>query len=155
MFEWFKKKKERPSAFRAVSSEDQQMPANEAVKVLYDLKEFDLNYEYRAARSVFVPKKDGIYLIIATISFNPASYDQNYRARLDIRINQNPYEVADNDFWGEGVPDENVVQVSAILKLEADDEVEIYAESSFPGTIKKNVPGDNATSFSAARLVEL
>ncbi|MGD6966323.1 hypothetical protein ACQCVP_07840 [Rossellomorea vietnamensis] len=48
-----------------------------------------------------------------------------------------------------------VVQVSAILQLEAGDEVEIYVEISIPGTIAAYQPGSNTTSFSAAKLAEL
>ncbi|TDL32743.1 ABC transporter permease [Jeotgalibacillus sp. S-D1] len=151
MFKFFTK----PSAFRAVSNEDQQVEANEETKVFFYDKEYDLNHEYRPVRSVYSPKKDGIYLITGTISFEPESFDQNYRARVGININETPYEAGDNDFWGTGVEIANAVQVAAILKLAAGDEVEILMQSSVPGTIKANLPSNNTTNFSAARLIEL
>ncbi|MGF2614703.1 ABC transporter permease [Rossellomorea vietnamensis] len=145
----------RPSAFRAVSLEDQQIEAEEATKVFFREEAFDLGREYQRRNSLFVPRRDGVYLIQGTLSFAPDSFDENYRTRVDIRINGNPYEAADNDFWGSGLEIENVVQVSAILQLEAGDEVEIYAESSASGTIAAYQPGSNTTSFSAAKLAEM
>ncbi|TYR74549.1 ABC transporter permease [Rossellomorea vietnamensis] len=145
----------RPSAFRAVSLQDQEIEADTAVKVFFNEEAFDLGLEYKRRNSLFVPRRDGVYLIQGTLSFEPDNFEENYRTRVEVRVNGNPYEAADNDFWGSGVEVENVVQVSAILQLEAGDEVEIYVESSIPGTIASYQPGSNTTSFSAAKLAEL
>ncbi|RIW29214.1 ABC transporter permease [Bacillus salacetis] len=145
----------RPSAFRAVSLRDQEVEAAEETKVFFQREEFDLGREYQRRQSIFTPRRDGVYLIQGTISFAPDSFEENYRARVEIRVNGNPYEAADNDFWGTDVEIENVVQVSAILQLEAGDEVEILMESSVPGTIVANEAGSNTTSFAAAKLADM
>ncbi|PPA70342.1 C1q-like domain-containing protein [Jeotgalibacillus proteolyticus] len=155
MFKFFKKKKSKPSAFRAVSGADQRVEANEQTKVLFEAINFDLDEEYQPVQSVFVPKEDGIYVISSTFSFQPDVTDENYRTRIQIQKNGDPAVDGDNDFWGTGVDFKNAVQTSSILELEAGDRVEIFAQSTLAGFIKINQPGLSITYFSADRLIEL
>lgn len=145
----------RESAFRAINTQSQSVEANQSIKVYFDKEEFDLGHEYEPCPSTFEPRRDGVYLITATIGFTPESFRENYRARVEIRINGEPSEAVDNDFWGKGVINSNAVQVTAILQLAADDYVEIFMESTVPGTIPESLPGVGVNAFSAARLVDL
>jgi hypothetical protein len=140
------------SAFRAVSTESQAVPADTSVKVFFKQEEFDLGREYDRCDSIFIPRKNGIYLVTGTIGFIPGSFEENYRTRVEIIINGDPFEAADNDFWGTGVTNTNAVQVTAILKLEADDKVEIYTQSSIAGITAISQPGLNVTAFAASML---
>ncbi|WP_245570117.1 hypothetical protein [Halalkalibacillus halophilus] len=142
----------RSSAFRAVSTESVAVPVDEVIKVFYQEEQFDLRGEYNSNNSVFIPRRDGVYLIQGQISFAPENFDTDYRVRVDIRINGNPYEAADNDFWGTGVENSNAAQVSTILNLEAGDQVEIYMESSIAGELLSFTPGFNTPFFAAARF---
>lgn len=74
---------------------------------------------------------------------------------MEFRINNQPFEAADNDFWGKGVPFDKAVQVTAILQLRAGDEVEVFLQSSISGSIPASVLGQGVNVFSAARLVDL
>ncbi|RDI37932.1 ABC transporter permease [Falsibacillus pallidus] len=150
-----KHKNRRESAFRAINTKAQPVEANQTVKVYFDREEFDLGHEYEPCPSVFEPRNDGVYLITTTVGFQPESFNENYRARVEFRINGQPFEAADNDFWGTGVPYANAVAVTAILKLEADDTVEVFVQSSVAGSILASVPGSGVNSFSGARLVDL
>lgn len=140
----------RPSAFRAVNNANQALPANTPTKVLYQVEQFDLANEYTPGSSTFQPEKRGVYSIIGTMSFFPNDPTINYRARVEIRINGNATIAVDNDFFGGGVVFSNVVAVSSIVQLEANDRVEIFAESNTAGTIM--LDGLNSTHFEAARL---
>ncbi|MCQ6357693.1 MULTISPECIES: ABC transporter permease [Bacillus] len=141
----------RASAFRAVSTVDQNVTANTFVKVLFPNEQFDLANEYNPVTSEFIPKTRGVYSIIGTISFAPNDSNTNYRARVEIRVNDNPAIAIDNDFFGP--PNfANVVAVSTILQLHAGDVVEIFAESDVDGLIIQNDPGFISTHFEAARF---
>jgi hypothetical protein len=142
----------RPSAFGALKSIDQPIAANTTVKVFYQNEQFDLANEYNRDVSTFVPSTNGVYTVLGTITFQPNDFNLNYRARVDIRVNGNSVIVADNDFFGGGVFFTNVVNVSAVLQLQAGDRVEIFAESSIDGTIRSNVNGISSTHFEAARF---
>ena len=146
----FDKKENEKSAFRAVNNANQAVPANTFVKVLYQNEQFDLENEYNPATSTFVPREDGVYLIIGSISFLPNNTAINYRARVEIRINGVVNATIDNDFFGPIVFG-NVVSVSSILRLQAGDTVEIFAQSSTAGTFTAGTV-ESATHFEAARL---
>jgi hypothetical protein len=148
-------KGKRESAFRAINTTAQPVEANQSVKVYFDEEEFDLGREYEPGPSIFEPRKDGVYLITATVGFEPENFNQNYRARVEIQVNGQPFEAADNDFWGAGVQFINAVGVTAILKLEADDCVEVFLQSSVSGRVPPSVPGSGVNAFSAARLIDL
>ncbi|OQR56390.1 ABC transporter permease [Bacillus sp. CDB3] len=141
----------RASAFRAVSTVNQNVTANTFVKVLFQDEQFDLANEYNPTTSDFIPETRGVYSVIGTISFAPNDSNANYRARVEIRINGNPAIAIDNDFFG---PSNfaNVVAVSTILELHAGDVVEIFAESDVDGLIIQNDPGFISTHFEAARF---
>ena len=139
------------SAFRAVNTTDQTVPENTFVKVNYQHKQFDLANEYKPGTSTFRPKKNGVYLISATISFIPNNNNTNYRARIEIRVNGKPAIAIDNDFFGP-INFGNAVNVSTILKLKAKDKVEVFAQSSIAGFIAVNLAGEVSTHFEAARF---
>ncbi len=142
-----KKKSVRPSAFRAVNNTAEQSVTADTpvVPVLYPDKIFDLNNEYDPVASTFTPKQDGVYSIIASVSF--AGRTINFRVLTSIQINGNPV-VADNDFFGE-IPFSDVTSVSAILQLTAGDKVNVSAVSSTEGFLLAN---PLVMHFEAARL---
>lgn len=143
-----KKESVRPSAFKAVNATSEQIvtPDNPVDRVLYPVEIFDLNNEYDPNTSTFIPKQDGVYLIIASFGFFP-DVVTNYRVRITIFVNGDPV-VTDNDFFGE-ILFGNVVSVSAILPLKAKDTVNVEAASSTSGVI---APDPIATHFEASRL---
>ncbi|CAM4180377.1 ABC transporter permease [Bacillus wiedmannii] len=138
----------RASAFRAVSTVNQNVPANTFVKVLFQNEQFDLANEYNPATSIFIPKTRGVYSVIGTIAFIPNNLNTNYRARVEIRVNGNPAIAIDNDFFGP-INFANVVAVSSIIQLNAGDVVEVFAQSSVAGVISTV---ENSTHFEAARF---
>ncbi|MDH4421823.1 MULTISPECIES: ABC transporter permease [Bacillus] len=138
----------RASAFRAIKTGSQNVPADTFVKVLFQNEQFDLANEYNPATSIFIPKTRGVYSVIGTIAFIPNNINVNYRARVEIRVNGNPAIAIDNDFFGP-INFANVVAVSSIIQLNAGDLVEIFAQSSAAGVIS-NV--ENSTHFEAARF---
>ena len=141
------------SAFRAVNiSSDQPVPANAFVKVIFPTVQFDLATEYNPATSTFIPAKNGVYSILGTIGFLPNDPNVNYRTRIEIRVNGNPANAIDNDFFGAGVLTANAVQVSTILQLLANEQVEVYATSSTPGIITS---AEDGSRFEAARFPSL
>jgi hypothetical protein len=141
------------SAFRAVNmTSDQPVPANAFVKVIFPTVQFDLAAEYNPATSTFIPTKNGVYSILGTIGFLPNDPNVNYRTRIEIRVNGNPANAIDNDFFGAGVLTANAVQVSTILQLLANEQVEVYATSSTPGIITS---AEDGSRFEAARFPSL
>ncbi|WP_434092406.1 ABC transporter permease [Priestia megaterium] len=146
-----KKGNTRESAFRAINLINQTVPADTFVKVLYQSEQFDIANEYDPANSIFIPKTNGVYSIIATIAFSPNSTTSDYRAGIQIRVNGNSV-AADNDFFGANAPFTNEVTVSTILELEAGDLVEIFAVSSVAGVIVQDGVNQNSTHFEAARF---
>lgn len=157
------KEKSRPSAFRAVNSissvtDIQMVPAGFPVfPVNYRDVIFDLNNEYNPDSSTFKPKKDGVYLIIASITFFPNDSNVNYRLVLNIRVNGIPV-ITDDEFFGPNtVGTGDQVSVSGILKLKADDEISVSLFSTTNGSIgtvdDPNFPvTPRGTHFEAARF---
>lgn len=145
----------RPSAFRAVNtSVDQIVTANTPVApVLYPNEQFDLNKEYNPNKSTFTPRQEGIYLIIASVSFFPNSPNTNYRLVLNIRVNNIPV-VTDDEFFGPNpVESGDQVSVSGILNLKKGDKVTISLFSTTNGTIKAEDPElPRGNHFEAARF---
>lgn len=145
--------KAKPSAFRAVNmTTPQNVTANTPVfPVLYPNQVFDLNNEYNPVTSTFTPKQDGIYSIIASVSFFPNEITANYRVVINIRVNEIPV-VTDNAFFGANpVPTGDQASVSAILKLEAGDDVSVSVFITTNGTIIAE-PEPRGNHFEAARL---
>lgn len=145
----------RTSAFRAVNSTaPQNAPANEPIfPIHYPNEIFDLNREYNPETSTFTPKKDGVYLIIASVAFMPNDPTKSYRVIINIRVNELPV-VTDNAFFGPNPPatgDES--SVSAILLLKAGQRVAIsvfiQSTDDTDGIIMNDSRG---THFEAARL---
>jgi hypothetical protein len=138
------------SAFRAGGPTTQPVALNTTVKVLFPNEQFDLAGEYNPATSTFVPLRNGLYAIMATIVFEPTNRNINYDTRVDIRVN-GFVQAVDQEFRS-GRP--NIVSVSTILRLRAGDRVEIFASSSIAGDITEqiNVEDITATHFEAARF---
>ncbi|MFI8654013.1 hypothetical protein [Priestia megaterium] len=139
----------RDSAFRALNLTNQPVSVNISVKVSYQFKQFDLANEYNPVTSVFRPKKDGVYSLVATIGFLPNDTTVDYRARVEIRVNGTAVIAIDNDFFEGNTIFVNVVSVSTIYNLEKGDRVEVFAESNVDGTI---VTTENVSHFEAARF---
>jgi cyanate lyase len=140
----------RASAFRAVNlTSDQPVPANAFVKVIFPTVQFDLATEYNPATSTFIPAKNGVYSVLSTIGFIPSDPNVNYRTRIEIRVNGNPANAIDNDFFGAGVLSANAIQVSTILQLQANEHVEVFATNSTPGII---ISTEDGSRFEAARF---
>jgi hypothetical protein len=141
----------RPSAFRAVNvSDNQKVKANKAVDLVkYPVEQFDLNKEYCPNESTFTPKHDGIYLIIASVTFLPKNPNESYRLVLNIRVDDIPV-VTDDEFFGPNpVGTGDQVSVSSILKLKKGHPVTISLFSTTNGTIFGFPRG---THFEAARF---
>lgn len=141
----------RPSAFRAQSNANRAVPANTSVKVPYLNEQFDLANEYNPATSTFIPNTDGVYSIIASVSFFP-NVPTQYRVALEIRLNGNQVAAADNDFFGALANITNAVTVSSILQLQAGDTVEIFVLSNVAGTLLTQGLNVAASHFEAARF---
>jgi hypothetical protein len=139
----------RPSAFRAINTADQPVNANTPVKVLYPHEQFDLAGEYHPTPSTFIPKTNGVYLVIGFIGFLPDNPNLDYRARVEIRVNGNPAVAIDNDFFGGGSQFDNGVSVSTVVELQEGDLVEVFAQSNISGKI---VATESGSHFEAARF---
>lgn len=139
------------AAFRAVNNQEQRIDEVGVFdKVLFQTEQFDIGNIYNANNSTFVPRKDGVYYVAGTVSFLPDNTTEDYRVRVEIRVN-GVSVAADNDYWGE--IDQpflfvNAINVSTILQLEAGDLVEVFITSTTPGVIQTNVP-DFSTRFEA------
>lgn len=143
------------SAFRAVSSAVQSVPANTFVKVQYPNQQFDLDNEYNPATSTFIPKTDGVYLIIGSVGFGPDVITTPYNATIDIRVNGSVSISTDNDFFSEVAPPPaaNAVSCSTILQLNAGDVVEVFFSARISGLIIQMDSNNRvATHFEAARF---
>ncbi|MDN4866234.1 hypothetical protein P4573_28730 [Priestia megaterium] len=151
--EWHdcKENEVRKSAFRAVNTtNNQNVPEDTRVKVRFPNEQFDLANEYNPGSSTFIPKKDGVYSIIASVQFDPNHFNNPYRVLLIIQVNGK--DVArDNDFFST-IQFDNDVAVSTIIELNAGDIVEVFVVSSVAGEI---VADSATTRFEAVRDVKL
>lgn len=151
-----KEKSGHSSAFRAVNTSDQMVTANDSLfPVQFPNEIFDLNNEYIPDTATFTPKKDGVYLIIASISFFPSDPNVNYRLVLNIRIGDIPVVTDDKFFGPNPVLTGDQVSVTGILKLKKDDAVSISLFSTTNGIIKVEDPEElpRGTHFEATRLI--
>lgn len=151
---WYNKKEStRPSAFRAVNNTvHQSFPAGPTPnQIAYPTEIFDLNNEYNPSTSIFKPKQDGVYSIIAGIRFNP-DVPTNYSSRILIVVTRGNIItdiVQDNDFFGPDVPFPNILSVSGILQLSAGDKVGVFVTCTTNGVY---FPDPTAMHFEAARF---
>ncbi|MCU5581168.1 hypothetical protein OCF65_11795 [Bacillus toyonensis] len=139
------------SAFRAFNATTtQNVGSADLTQIVYPNKVFDLNNEYDPITSTFTPKQDGIYLIIASLSFSP-NVPSNYSLRMFIDINRERAAAADNDFFGEEVTvTSNLLSVSTITQLSKNDNVQILAQATADGI---TVPGQSFIHFESAKLL--
>ncbi|KFM99103.1 hypothetical protein D0U04_20650 [Bacillus clarus] len=140
-----KEEKVSPSAFRAVSLAQQNVTALTNVKVLYPIKEFDLNNEYNVTTSVFRPKTDGIYALNASVNFTSTG-NVDYNAGIHFSINEIPVG-EDDEFWRTIVAGSNgIIASTQIVLLRAGEPVEVFFISTAPGQINAT---RRSTQFSA------
>lgn len=149
------------SAFRARSNADQSIPAGTFTKIFFADQQFDLNEEYIPGNteetSVFVPKKAGVYAIMATVEIVVDNPSINQIISLAIRVNGNLITITDYFFTpvviGEG-EEEFVIdfigpQVNTIYQLATGDVVDVVMIMSGSGTA---ISGNLLTHFEAARF---
>jgi len=141
------------SSFRAISQQNQ--PIINGGQVFYPVVQYDLNDEYDAETSKFIPKQDGIYSFTASLAFVPPRNvtPVNYSADIAIRVN-GEYVLAGQSYQGQEFffTLVKVTAVSGIIQLNAGDEVDVQffiAPSSLNGFID---PRPWATHFEAARF---
>lgn len=141
-----KPNRKKCSAFKAVNTSSiQVVEADVLTQLNYPDVVFDLNKEYHPSISTFIPRRNGIYLIIGSINFGTDEIAS--RVLINIEVN-GEVVVSDNDFWDLGTHT-NVIAVSGILKLMAGDKITISMESSSAGdTINR----PTVTHFEGARL---
>lgn len=145
----------RPSAFRAIGASNSivTIAKTESItKIPFPNVQFDLCGEYDPVHSVFIPKTSGVYSIKSFIAVNPLNTTVNYAIALIIMVNGKltPNTPTDNDS-GSKLAKTNGTAVSAILKLNAGDRVEIFATSSTPGFVE-SLTFEATASFEAARF---
>ncbi|MGM0836375.1 MAG: hypothetical protein ACQEV7_09480 [Bacillota bacterium] len=140
------------SAFRAINVQNQPVVSGD--QVLYPVVEFDLNDEYDAATSTFIPKQDGIYSLTASLAFFPESDNTavNYSVDIAIRVN-GEFALAGQSFQGQDffLTLVTATTVSGILQLNAGDEVDVqfFISPTLNGFID---PRPWSTHFEAARF---
>lgn len=141
-----------PSAFRAISNTTVRLNgALERIKIFYPIVQYDLVNEYNAATSTFIPKDKGIYSLIASLSAARDASDTNeYILFLELRVNGKVIATAQN-YIGPAAPFTNQVFVTADIQLQANDKVEVFAQSSRPVTTFPETDFSSA-AFSATRL---
>lgn len=135
------------SAFRATSCG--QVVEGELVPLVeYGNELFDLGDEYDPATSTFTPIHGGVYSVNASVLFFSDDVT-DYRVLVGLQVN-GATVAFDNDFWGESLSAVigNIASVSAILYLQAGDEVTVFLETTTPGDISSGV----GTTFEAARF---
>lgn len=138
------------SAFRAVNTTETRLAPGVRTKIFYPVVEYDLANEYNAATSIFIPKVKGIYSLIATLSTIRDEGDSSeYVLSLEIQVNGNVVAIANN--YKGPIPAGNQVIVTTDIQLQANDKVEVFAQSGHSVTTLPNGPVASA-AFSATRL---
>ncbi len=123
------------SAFRARATGQQVTAEQELTRVQYPIVEYDIRCDYDPEESIFVPRCQGIYLIIATATLASETVE-DYRNLIGIRVNGNDVALQ-NAYWGEALAGSHssVVSVSAILQLQSNDVVEAVFTSTVSGLL--------------------
>jgi hypothetical protein len=135
------------SAFRAEKEVEQPFMVG-STPVTYESEIFDLNDEYDPVTSTFIPKQDGVYLILASVGFIPDGLERS--AALIIEVNGNDALVDSETFSFFILDLTSVLSVSGILFLTAGDNVTVRLEARLEGgTITDE---GSATHFEAARF---
>ncbi|WP_404448218.1 complement C1q domain-containing protein [Sutcliffiella horikoshii] len=139
-------------AFRALKTGVQPLVAGQSSKITFEEEQFDIGNIYNSTNSTFVPRESGVYYVAASFTFAP---DENipYRTRADIVVNGITVQV-DNDYWDQ-LANLNVVNVSAVLQLQAGDLVEIFGQSTVDGFIEPDVEIPNfgfSSNFEAFKV---
>lgn len=136
------------SAFRAIK-EISQFVEGGFNDVDFPIQQFDLNEEYEPNTSTFIPKQDGVYNIIANITFIPAQVPSIFGIKINIRVNGNIIaDYVSNQSTVNMVFTTESFRVSTIYQLLAGESVTIDIENSIAGEI---LGGDRA-HFEAARF---
>ncbi|MEH7393596.1 hypothetical protein V7149_19680 [Bacillus sp. JJ1503] len=146
--------RKQPSAFRAVNiNTEQSVGPADFTLIAYPNVIYDLNEEYDNDPNfpnTFIPKQDGIYLIIASMSFVPGPDATNYSCRMLIAINEEDTAAADNDFFGVDVQVTNLVSVSSVTNLSKGDRVFIFGQATTDGN---TLPEPSFMHFEAIKLL--
>jgi hypothetical protein len=137
------------SAFRAIKTTLTELTPNFIFPVDFTSVEFDLNNEYDSNTSTFVAKTAGVYLFTASLIFIPSDDTVGYQFAMFLNVNGIEVDV-DFDYMGiNGFA--NAVDLSQIVRLNANDRVQIDAFSNIPGQIAFNI----TSSFAGVRISEL
>jgi hypothetical protein len=136
------------SAFRAENTAGQPVAGN--TKLLFPEPLFDLNAEYNAGTSTFVPKQSGVYSIVAGVVADPDNSDIVQRFPLVIKVNGSTIDGVDN--YRAAMPAVNFTGTTAstIEQLDAGHEVEVFANYFVDSGIISNLARVNF--FAAARF---
>ncbi|WP_406620928.1 C1q-like domain-containing protein [Bacillus atrophaeus] len=132
------------SAFRAVNSTAQSLPANAASGVLFQNEQFDLANEYNPNTSTFTPRTTGVYSLIASVEFQTTAI-VDFTFEVVFLVNQDVVG-GDNEFRGGALP--AIVTINDILQLNAGDTVTVAMRSTAAGAVQVST----STHFAAARL---
>ncbi|MEA3318699.1 MAG: hypothetical protein U9Q88_01645 [Bacillota bacterium] len=142
----------RNPAFRALKENIQPLTAGVSSKITFEQEQFDIGNIYKPNSSTFVPRESGVYYVAASFTFAP-SENVPYRTRADIVVNGITVQV-DNDYWDQ-LANLNVVNVSAVLQLQACDHVEIFGQSNVDGFIEPDIEFPNfaySSNFEAFKV---
>ncbi|GAA3413114.1 ABC transporter permease [Paenibacillus hodogayensis] len=108
--------------------------------------------EYDTTTSIFTPKVQGIYSIIGIVDFVPSIPNSTYTNTISIFVNGGLAVAYDVDFMGT-TAFVNVVNVNAILQLNAGDQVHISVAPQVAGSVRsRGSDGSTGTSFQVARF---
>ncbi|PGD51131.1 hypothetical protein COM38_19405 [Bacillus toyonensis] len=134
------------SAFRAIKQSPQQYTNMVPSRVIYETEIFDLNDEYNAILSAFIPKQNGIYFLAASILISTGIPDVT--SALTIEVN-NTDALVDNEAFPDFFEFAPVISVSGVLFLNAGDVVTVRQNTTGPGILTFD---DSAAHFEAARF---
>lgn len=155
-----KKESVKPSAFRAFNAETQSYPTAGVVKKVFypgdtPPRGFDLLGEYDESNSTFIPARDGVYYLLASVDFDPdlTSLPSTFEIILFITINDfsRIFDSENITFVSNpaSIIGTGIISVSGIRQLNAGDRVEVFFVSNVPGTISNLA---DATHFEASRF---
>lgn len=140
----------RPSAFKATST--QFVDSEKLAKVYFPTTLFDLAHEYNPKTSTFIPKKDGVYAVTASVNYVsvPPRTTTPSDTIIFITVNNKQQDLEDDFIINPANSSmSQVSQINDILNLNAGDRVEVFfAPLTSTGTILGNV----GTFFASARF---
>ncbi|WP_142926863.1 hypothetical protein [Bacillus wiedmannii] len=142
------RKEEKPSAFKAIKVVNQPVTAGASVKVLYQNEQFDLGYEYNPTTSTFIPLTDGVYNLMASVTFFPTVPGTPFKVFINFRIN-NVFLGGDSEFQG-AIALSNIIATNTLQQLKGGDVVEVFASATVPGQFFASEDQSRFTGFKVA-----